>query len=169
MNASAERLEPLPAPRTVGVFSPGIARIPDLAALLGAERVVFRPGPMRRCDVVVGWGKKPNTQRGRRYAARHGLPFLALEDGFLRSVGLGVEGDPPLSIVADDLGIYYDATAPSRLEAILANDDLSTLTDRARRERTEDEYKELFATAGFELERIIPTRSAVSIIIGRPA
>lgn len=39
-----------------------------------------------------------------------------VEDGFLRSRGLGAELVPPLSLVTDDLGIYYDPTQPSRLE-----------------------------------------------------
>lgn len=53
-------------------------------------------------------------------AQQHNLQFIALEDGFLRSVGLGVAGAPPLSMVIDDLGIYYDATEPSRLEVTIA-------------------------------------------------
>ena len=39
-----------------------------------------------------------------------------VEDGFLRSRGLGAELTPPLSLVCDDLGIYYDPSQPSRLE-----------------------------------------------------
>lgn len=46
-------------------------------------------------------------------------PCLSVEDGFLRSRGLGAELVPPLSLVADDLGIYYDPTRPSRLEQLL--------------------------------------------------
>ncbi len=38
------------------------------------------------------------------------------EDGFLRSRGLGAALTPPLSLVTDDLGIYYDPARPSRLE-----------------------------------------------------
>src|SRR5690606_36961759 len=109
-------IDPLPRPQVVGVFSPGIARIPHLRAFLGAERIVLRPTALSRVDCVVGWGRKANTARARRFASREGLPYLALEDGFLRSVGLGVDGAPPHSIVVDDLGVYYDATAPSRLE-----------------------------------------------------
>ncbi len=108
--------------RRVGVFSAGILRIPHLAALLGARKLVFWPrDPLRPIDCVVGWGRKPNTARAREVAARRGVPFYALEDGFLRSVGLGVDGEPPLSIVVDDQGIYYDATGPSRLESLLAS------------------------------------------------
>lgn len=47
-------------------------------------------------------------------------PCLRVEDGFLRSRGLGAELVPPLSLVTDDLGIYYDSTRPSRLEALIA-------------------------------------------------
>lgn len=38
-------------------------------------------------DVVVGWGNKANTRKARDYAMKHQLPFIALEDGFLRSMG----------------------------------------------------------------------------------
>ncbi len=41
---------------------------------------------------------------------------VRVEDGFLRSRGLGAELIPPLSLVTDDLGIYYDPSRPSRLE-----------------------------------------------------
>lgn len=41
---------------------------------------------------------------------------LRLEDGFLRSVGLGADLIRPLSWVVDGRGIYYDATKPSDLE-----------------------------------------------------
>ena len=68
-------------------------------------------------DAVVGWGRKPSGHRAIKLAARKGLPFLLLEDGFLRSVE---RSDPPLSLVVDDLGIYYDASAPSRLEKLVA-------------------------------------------------
>ena len=45
--------------------------------------------------------------------------ILRIEDGFLRSSGLGADLVRPLSLVIDDLGIYYDAMRPSRLEHIL--------------------------------------------------
>ena len=43
-----------------------------------------------------------------------------VEDGFLRSRGLGAQLVPALSLVADDLGIYYDPTRESRLERLIA-------------------------------------------------
>ena len=45
---------------------------------------------------------------------------VRIEDGFLRSRGLGAELVPPLSLVCDDLGIYYDPARPSRLEHLIA-------------------------------------------------
>lgn len=47
------------------------------------------------------------------------VPLLKMEDGFIRSVGLGAAGFRSLSFVLDDLGIHYDSSAPSRLEHIL--------------------------------------------------
>ncbi len=44
-----------------------------------------------------------------------------VEDGFLRSRGLGAELIPPLSLVTDKRGIYYDPTRKSDLEVILNN------------------------------------------------
>ncbi|WP_255449539.1 capsular polysaccharide biosynthesis protein [Shimia ponticola] len=52
-----------------------------------------------------------------------------IEDGFLRSKGLGADLTPPLSLVIDDLGIYYDPTRESRLEHLIA--DAATLPDAA--------------------------------------
>lgn len=43
-----------------------------------------------------------------------------VEDGFLRSRGLGADLIPPLSLVLDDLGIYYDPARESRLERLIA-------------------------------------------------
>ncbi|AJE48020.1 hypothetical protein [Celeribacter indicus] len=45
---------------------------------------------------------------------------LRIEDGFLRSRGLGAALVRPVSLVFDDLGIYFDPTRPSRLEALIA-------------------------------------------------
>jgi len=69
--------------------------------------------------IWAGWGHKPATKSLRRHAQYSDGLYLALEDGFIRSLGLGVQGSPPWSIVVDDLGIYYDASQPSRLEVLI--------------------------------------------------
>jgi capsular polysaccharide export protein len=65
-----------------------------------------------------------------------GLRVLRIEDGFVRSVGLGADLIRPVSWVIDDLGIYFDATRPSRLEQILADSRFDdTLLSRAEKLR----------------------------------
>ncbi|MCC1491738.1 capsular polysaccharide biosynthesis protein [Cognatishimia sp. F0-27] len=58
-----------------------------------------------------------------------------VEDGFLRSAGLGAALVPPLSLVCDDLGIYYDPTRPSRLEQLIARRAEDLRPDQALRAR----------------------------------
>lgn len=123
-NRTAGSAAPLPAAqvfRRVGVLSVGLYRLPHLRAFLGAESIVPVPLAAAQVDCVAGWGHRPSGQRARRHARRLGVPFLALEDGFVRSLASGATGAPPLSIVVDTLGIYYDAGAPSALEARIAN------------------------------------------------
>lgn len=104
----------------IGVFSRGILHIPGLAAFLGDEvRACTRFSAPGSLSAVAGWGLRPTARRARSYARRHGLPYLSLEDGYLRSFGLASTGAPPLSLILDDLGVYYDATRPSRLECAL--------------------------------------------------
>jgi capsular polysaccharide export protein len=108
----------------LGILSRGIARIPHLSPLLGDEVHQVRNPYFSRagaCSAIAGWGRRPSTKKSRAFAMRHKLPFIALEDGFLRSCGLGVHGAPPLSLVMDDLNIYYDAGQPSRLESLISS------------------------------------------------
>jgi capsular polysaccharide export protein len=86
---------------------------------------------------------------GRRFMSWASKPLqdvenvVRVEDGFLRSRGLGADLIPPLSLVCDDLGIYYDPTQESRLERIINTQ--STLTD-ADRDRAAKLIKKLIAT-----------------------
>lgn len=48
-----------------------------------------------------------------------GRRILRIEDGFLRSVGLGADLTQPLSLAVDGQGMYYDASRPSDLESLL--------------------------------------------------
>ena len=83
----AGRLRPLQAPDIPGQ--------PDHSPVL-VRRATGRA-------LLVWAGKEPAGLSG---------PALRVEDGFLRSRGLGAELVPPLSLVTDDLGIYYDPTRP---------------------------------------------------------
>jgi capsular polysaccharide export protein len=105
----------------LGILSQGIFRIPFLSILAGACVLRVRRWRPAAVDAIAGWGLRPSTAYARAYASRHGLCYVALEDGFLRSFGTGAHF-PPLSVVVDDVGIYYDATAPSALERLLNSD-----------------------------------------------
>lgn len=103
-----------------------VARHVGILLTGNVERFLDRPLVYRAArwpaDVtaVVGSGLKgPKSLAARHAARKRGLPYLALEDGFLRSVELGDKA-PPLSLLLDDQGIYYDARGPSRLEALIA-------------------------------------------------
>lgn len=67
-----------------------------------AEEAVARAAPAK----ALVWAGKP-------------LPAISVEDGFLRSRGLGAELVPPLSLVTDGQGIYYDPTRPSDFESLM--------------------------------------------------
>jgi len=86
-------------------------------------------------DCLFFWGATPPA----------GLADLAkacwahavhVEDGFVRSVGLGSDLIRPLSLVLDQRGIYFDATRESDLEHLLNNEQFTQEElDRARRVR----------------------------------
>lgn len=70
-------------------------------------------------NVFYGWGRKRSGSKAVSYAKKYNGKAVLLEDGFLRSLGLG--DSLAFGIVEDDVGIYYDATSPSRLENLLNN------------------------------------------------
>jgi len=114
----------------IAITSRGVERIAHLDVFLGETVARYRDGLAPSPRAFAGWGLKPSTEKSRRLASKMGLPFLALEDGFLRSVDVGPD-EPPLSMVVDDLGIYYDARQPSRLEVMVARSLSEEETNRA--------------------------------------
>lgn len=75
----------------------------------------------RTLEAVAGWGRKRSGRRAEELAVRRGVQCWHLEDGFLRSFGIGSRF-PGLAMIVDPVGIYYDATSPSQLEQLLAAD-----------------------------------------------
>ncbi|WP_239479161.1 capsular polysaccharide export protein, LipB/KpsS family [Lichenicola cladoniae] len=67
-------------------------------------------------------------------AASAGVPVARVEDGFIRSLGLGSDLLPPASVIVDRTGVYFDPSGPSDLETILATHSFDdAIRDRARR------------------------------------
>ncbi|PJG58406.1 beta-3-deoxy-D-manno-oct-2-ulosonic acid transferase, partial [Aeromonas cavernicola] len=84
-------------------------------------------------DIFVGWGQKANTRQIKQRAHALGLPYWQLEDGFIGYVGHPAKGGLALSLIADPVGIYYDARQPSQLEQLIATPCDSALLARAER------------------------------------
>ena len=74
------------------------------------KAVAFEDNPARARALArpwMVWAGKADVGHG---------DAVRVEDGFLRSRGLGAELVPPLSLVTDAKGIYYDPSRPSDLE-----------------------------------------------------
>ncbi len=69
-------------------------------------------------DIVVTWGCEVRSDV-LRVVKQAQARLLHVEDGFVRSVGLGSDLIRPVSLVFDELGLYFDARTPSDIEAIL--------------------------------------------------
>lgn len=81
----------------------------------------------------VGWGQKNNTRITSWVADQLKAPFFRLEDGFISYLNHPAQGGERFSLIVDDLGIYYNATQPSRLEEWLNHAELDDeLVNRAR-------------------------------------
>ncbi|MGD9889557.1 MAG: hypothetical protein AB7S56_09870 [Halothiobacillaceae bacterium] len=82
---------------------------------------------------LVVWGSRALTEDEAPSAAWR---ILRIEDGFLRSVGLGADLIQPVSWVVDPLGMYYDARHASRLERLLEKSEFTAeMQARAARVR----------------------------------
>lgn len=154
----------------LGATSRALLRIPCLEQLLGAPTLHLsgtwfpRPSLGPAPTSVLGWGRRPSTRVSRMHAQRRGIPFVALEDGFLRSFLPGQQ-HPPLSLVLDDTGIYYDSTRPSALERLLESpEDLlaNGAADDVARARA------LMAEHGLSKYNHSPPLSQVQAALGRP-
>ena len=108
--------------------------IPGLTALLGAPVGYWYGSTLPPHEALIGWGRRPVAERLKGRSHAMGIPLVRLEDGLLRSFAPG-DQCVPLSLVMDDVGIYYDSSKPSALENLLASDVdvLSALGDEVAR------------------------------------
>jgi capsular polysaccharide export protein len=82
---------------------------------------------------IIIWGKKEFFDL-KEYAIEKNIPIYRVEDGFIRSVSLGIDFSQPYSIIVDTIGIYFDSTQSSELEEILNSYNFNQeLLDRAKR------------------------------------
>lgn len=103
----------------IGLASLGISNISYLEHFLSNKTVFFRYTQQESLKVIAGWGRRPSFYKAQSYAEKNNIPLITLEDGFIRSIGLGVQGYQPLSLVVDEVGIYFDSYQPSKLENLI--------------------------------------------------
>lgn len=72
--------------------------------------------PSVQFDHVIIWGMKQPELTANQFTP---AKLWRMEDGFVRSVGLGAKLITPYSLVLDDQGIYYNPQQPSQLENCL--------------------------------------------------
>ena len=108
----------------------------NIKNFLDVKYYSFLDNFLSKKGIFYGWGRKKSGQNAIALAKKYDTSYVLLEDGFIRSLDLGVKGSPSFSIVEDDIGIYYDATVPSRLENMLLSYDFSSdveLMDKAHK------------------------------------
>lgn len=101
-----------------------------LQRFFGASKAVRFASPHKAARKAANAKARLMTWAGKVTPELTKAGVFEVEDGFLRSRGLGAALTPPLSLVLDDLGIYYDPTRPSRLEVLIEAS--ATLPDHAR-------------------------------------
>lgn len=68
--------------------------------------------------VIIVWGRSvlPHIKD---FSFKFSLQIYHIEDGFIRSIGLGASKTAPMSLCFDKAGLYYDSSIPSDLENLL--------------------------------------------------
>ena len=86
------------------------------------QPIVFRWGAQAtHQDALQLADSKPEVARAQS------ISYIQVEDGFIRSLGLGAMLRTPYSWVFDHTGMYYDATRPSDLEMFLQNHEFTNV------------------------------------------
>lgn len=100
----------------------------------GPVRHARRAAPPAGSPVGVWKSRTPHAVLAGLEAS--GAPLAEIEDGFIRSAGLGANCVPPLSAIVDFSGVYFDPAGPSDLESLLEYCAIDLITcERAARLR----------------------------------
>ncbi|RST32143.1 hypothetical protein HMF7854_05715 [Sphingomonas ginkgonis] len=95
-------------------------------------RFLDRLGDTAAGEAVATWRSRISP-RTLGVLNQRGVTLVEVEDGFIRSSGLGADCVPPLSIVVDRLGAHFDPSRPSELEMLLETAEIGPeLLQRAR-------------------------------------
>ena len=87
----------------IGITTSGLWRLRNSVELLTGGRAKRCRSTIIGVEVLAGWGHKPTAFKARQVARQRNLPYVAFEDGFLRSVLPG-DGEMPVGMVMDRTG-----------------------------------------------------------------
>jgi capsular polysaccharide export protein len=107
---------------------------PKLPSPAEKKRILMKMAKDQNVDVFV-WGLKCDQQIISE-AKKNGNKVYYIEDGFIRSVGLGASKTPPLSLTIDTRAPYFSSRTETDLEKLLNEYnflDHPELLERARR------------------------------------
>lgn len=106
-------------PETIYAYGFSLWKKPILKKFSQGSEVIFiqKLSKVPKEATLMIWGSKEIED------LNESIKIVRIEDGFLRSVGLGADFIHPLSWVFDEQGVYYDYHKPSRLEKILEEKD----------------------------------------------
>jgi len=93
----------------------------NFPVLLNGEKIRFRHRKQADFFYLYGSGIDLFKHWLLRDAKQWGIPKIFVEDGFIRSIDLPF-AEAGVSLLIDDVSIYYDARRPSRLENLLNSD-----------------------------------------------
>jgi hypothetical protein len=140
--------------------------LPDVAQR--ATEQVTASGIADRCKVVAGSFFEEVVGGADAYLLKHVIHDWNDERAaiILKNCRAAMPENGKLLIVE---GVY-----PARIDQSIesrgaAANDLNMLVSTGGRQRSESEFRELFASAGFRLARVIPTPARVCVIEGEPA
>ncbi len=134
-----------------------LCEIEDIIAALAAEARAWREDRLGYLAVGMAPWKRPHLGRafGREEKLKHARRIrqvgarkpvvwgmadapdstLRMEDGFLRSRGLGAELTPPLSLVLDQPSLYFDPSVEGRLDRLIADSNTLPIGEIQRADR----------------------------------
>jgi capsular polysaccharide export protein len=114
-----------------GHVRPFLSRPGGRVSFYASQQKSFRKAAEEGGEIVV-WAAKENS-RLQTEADAAGLSLSRLEDGFIRSCGLGSDLIAASSLVLDRTGVHFNHTRPSDIESILNETDFSqSQLERAR-------------------------------------
>ncbi|PIE46905.1 MAG: beta-3-deoxy-D-manno-oct-2-ulosonic acid transferase [Gammaproteobacteria bacterium] len=89
-------------------------------------------------SAFIGWGRKKSYDRAFKASKLLNTKVFSVEDGFLRSLYSGINSRHAVSLVVDDLGIYFDLKNPSRLEQLITQKITQTKDESSWSEQHKD-------------------------------